>query len=61
MEKLCILMDKYIKDEFVQKRFMASLGGFITEEDYIEEEAFIEELRAFVDENHDVRESVSLD
>jgi len=60
MEKLCILMDKYIKDEFVQKRFMASLGGFITEEDYVEEEEFLDELKAFVEENPDVRESVSI-
>ena len=54
MEPLSILMDKYIKDVSVQRKFMAFLGGFVVEDEYVEEKQFLEELEAFVKENPDV-------
>lgn len=60
MEKLLILMDKFIKDELIQKKFQAYLGPFVAPSEEVEENAFLCELKAFISEHPEYRDKVIL-
>ena len=61
MEKICILMDKYIKDKSVQKRFKSYLEPFVMDEECVREEEFISELRSFLEEYPEMKDAISID
>ena len=60
MERLSILLDKFVKNELVQKRFMSYLGGFVCPEEMVSEGDLKEELLAFVTEYPEFESSVTL-